>query len=287
MADSRGRKPISRKASSAPSDPSRRRGLLYGRRKGPKLSARQAHLRETLLPGLTLRLEPGADPRTYFSSPACGAVGAVCDGETRPVEVTLDPAPGARRSPASPQRDERRIEDVWLEVGYGGGEHLLWQAEQHPRVGLIGAEPYEGGTAKLLSRLETSQARNLRLYEGDAREIIEALPDASIGRVFVLFPDPWPKTRHHKRRFIQMDTLDRLARVMKERAELRFATDDKSYLVWALERLAAHPEFQWTAARAADWTTRPADWPATRYEAKEIRGKPAFLRFLRSDRIVP
>ncbi|HWA04803.1 MAG TPA: tRNA (guanine(46)-N(7))-methyltransferase TrmB [Rhizomicrobium sp.] len=220
--------------------------MLYGRRKGPKLSAHQAHLRETLLPQLSLRLEHGRDPRSYFSPPA---------------------------------------EDVWLEVGYGGGEHLLWQAEHNPHVGLIGAEPYEGGTAKLLSKLEAARARNLRLYEGDAREIVDMLPDASIGRVFILFPDPWPKTRHHKRRFIQMEMLDRLARVTRPGAELRFATDDATYLLWALERIAAHPMFEWTAACAADWTTRPPDWPQTRYEAKAIQGPPAYLRFRRSARL--
>jgi tRNA (guanine-N7-)-methyltransferase len=199
-----------------------------------------------LLPELILRLEPGADPRSYFSAP---------------------------------------VDDVWLEVGYGGGEHLLWQAEHHPHVGLIGAEPYEGGTAKLLSKLKSSRARNIRLHEGDAREIVEALSDASIGRVFILFPDPWPKTRHYKRRFIQTETLDRLARVMKPGAELRFATDDRSYLVWALERFRAHPMFEWTAERAADWTSRPADWPQTRYEAKAIKGPPTYLRFVRSARM--
>lgn len=233
----------------------RRRGLVYGRRKGPKPSARQALLRQTLLPELTLRPEQGRDPRAYFSSPP---------------------------------------EEVWLEVGYGGGEHLLWQAEHHSHIGLIGAEPYEGGTAKLLSRIDSlspgslSQRRkgsNVRVYEGDAREIIDALPDAGLGRVFILFPDPWPKTRHHKRRFIQTDLLDDLARVMRPGAELRFATDDGSYLVWALERLLAHPMFEWTADRAADWTTRPADWPATRYETKAIKGPPTYLRFLRSARL--
>src|SRR5665213_1342142 len=228
MAGSRGRRPISRTPSSAPSDgtPSeRRRRLLYGRRKGPKLSAHQTHLRETLLPILSVQLQPNADPRSYFSVP---------------------------------------VDDVWLEVGFGAGEHLLWQAQQHPNVGLIGAEPYESGVAKLLSRIPDG-APNIRLHEGDACDIIEALPDASIGRFFILFPDPWPKTRHHKRRFIQTEMLDQLARILKPGAELRFATDDKSYLPYALERLMAHPQFTWTAECIADWTTRQANWPQTRY----------------------
>ncbi len=111
--------------------------------------------------------------------------------------------------------------------------------------------------------------------------MIEALPDACLGRVFILFPDPWPKTRHHKRRFIQMEMLDRLARVTKPGAQLRFATDDKSYLPWALERLMANPAFEWMAERASDWRVRPADWPTTRYEAKAIRGAPTYLCFRR------
>ena len=219
----------------------RRRGLLYGRRKGPRLSAHQQGLRETLLPELRLELRAGADPRSYFSD----------------------------------------VDSVWLEVGFGAGEHLLWQAEHHPRIGLIGAEPYEGGVAKLLSKLEHAPRSNIRIHEGDARDIVDALPDAGIGRVFILFPDPWPKTRHHKRRFVQTAMLDALARVMMPGAELRFATDDKSYLPWALERLCAHPAFRWTAGRASDWLARPDDWPGTRYEAKAIKGPPMFLRFER------
>ncbi|HTT98736.1 MAG TPA: tRNA (guanine(46)-N(7))-methyltransferase TrmB [Rhizomicrobium sp.] len=244
MAGSRGRRPISRTPSSAPSDDApaeRRRRLLYGRRKGPKLSAHQTHLRETLLPQLSVRLQSGADPRSYFSS---------------------------------------SVDDVWLETGFGAGEHLLWQAQQHPNIGLIGAEPYESGVAKLLSRIPDGMP-NIRLHEGDARDIIEALPDASIGRFFILFPDPWPKVRHHKRRFIQMEMLDQLARILKPGAELRFATDDRSYLPYALERLMAHPKFAWTAQHIADWISRPADWPQTRYEAKAIKGPPVFLRFKR------
>ena len=202
---------------------------------------------ETLLPKLTLSLEAGRDARAYFAEP--------------------------------------RVADVWLEIGFGGGEHLLWQAEAHPNVGIIGAEPYISGVAKLLSKLagRADRTDNIRLYAEDARDIIDALPEASIGRVFVLFPDPWPKTRHHKRRFIQMAMLDQLARIMKAGAEIRFATDDAGYLVWALERLAAHSSFAWLAQTSADWRMRPADWPQTRYEAKAIRGGSAciYLRFVR------
>src|SRR5205814_2101889 len=112
-----------------------------------------------------------------------------------------------------------------------------------------------------------------------ARDIVDSLPPASLARVFVLFPDPWPKTRHHKRRFVQSGMLDDLARVMKPGAELRFASDDAGYLDWSLERLMAHPAFAWTARGACDWLTRPADWPQTRYESKAIKGPPRFLSF--------
>ena len=221
--------------------PDRNRRKLYGRRKGPKLSSRQAGLRQTLLGELAW--VPGGDPLAQF-----------------------------------PNTEN----EVWLEVGFGAGEHLVWQAQHHPHVGMIGAEPYEMGMAKLLTKLEESPLNTVRLYEGDGREIIEALPDASLGRFFLLFPDPWPKTRHHKRRFLQMEMLDQLARVLKPGAELRFATDDKSYLPYALERLMAHPKFRWLAQGPSDWKARPADWPPTRYEAKQIRGLPTFLRFVRA-----
>jgi tRNA (guanine-N7-)-methyltransferase len=236
--------------SNAPSDSpagiGRRRRLLYGRRKGPKLSPHKEELRRTLLPKLALRLEPGRDPKPYFSA-----------------DVT----------------------DVWLEVGFGGGEHLLEQARANPHIGLIGAEPYEAGVAKLLSKF--AGETNIRVHEGDARDIVEALPDACLGRVFILFPDPWPKTRHRKRRFIQMEMLDALARVMKPGAELRLASDDARYVDWTLERLMAHPDFAWTARCAADWKSRPQGWPQTRYEAKALHGPPAYLLFVRRSKMAP
>ncbi len=237
---------------SVPADPARRperhRRHLFGRRKGPKLSARQLQLRETLLPQLLLNPRKDRDPREYFANP---------------------------------------VDDVWLEVGYGGGEHLLWQAKEHPNVGMIGAEPYVSGTAKLLSKLGTERVTNVRLYEDDARDIIDVLPDDSIGRFFILFPDPWHKTRHHKRRFIQNEMLDQIARILKPGAEFRFASDDAGYVAFALERLMAHAAFIWTALGPADWNTRPADWPPTRYETKELHGPPAFLRFVRTARTAP
>jgi tRNA (guanine-N7-)-methyltransferase len=126
-----------------------------------------------------------------------------------------------------------------------------------------------------------SALHNIRIHQGDARDIIETLPDASLGRVFILFPDPWPKTRHHKRRFVQMAMLDELARVMKPGAELRFASDDADYVAWTLERVLAHRAFEWTATRINDWKIRTADWPPTRYEEKALHGEPVFLKAVR------
>ena len=246
MAVSPGRRPTWRTrsklrlAEDAP-HPDRNRRKLYGRRKGPRLSARQSGLRRTLLGELAY--DPAREPTEQFSN---------------------------------------SVREFWLEVGFGAGEHLVWQAGSRPQVGVIGAEPYEMGVAKILTKLEENPLNNVRIFEGDGREIIEKLPDQSLGRFFLLFPDPWPKTRHHKRRFLQMEMLDQLARVLKPGAELRFATDDKSYLPYALERLMAHPAFAWLAEGPSDWKSRPADWPPTRYETKAIKGPPTFLRFART-----
>ncbi|MBS0276448.1 MAG: tRNA (guanosine(46)-N7)-methyltransferase TrmB [Proteobacteria bacterium] len=262
----------------------RHRRKLYGRRKGPALSARQEHLLATLLPKLTPQLQQGLDPKHYFQSPPpCGEAGERSDpGGGR----SLAPFPPTRNSlrelSTSPQGGgDVEIDDVWLEIGFGAGEHLHWQALNHPRVGLLGAEPFVNGVAKLLTKIEDEPAPNIRIYMEDARDIIAALPEASLGRVFVLFPDPWPKLRHHKRRFLQTEMLDQLARVMKPGAELRFGSDDAPLVEYTLERLMAHPTFAWTATRASDWRQRTPDWPQTRYEAKQLHGIPAFLRFIR------
>ena len=181
---------------------------------------------------------------------------------------------------------DTKISDIWLEIGFGAGEHLLWQAAHHSNIGIIAAEPYESGVAKLLSKLHalgnrTDLLGRIRIDTDDARDVIGMLPAASLDRVFPLFPDPWPKTRHHKRRFIQMDTLDALAHVMKAGAELRFASDDVGYVTWTLERVLAHGSFVWCAERPQDWLSRPDDWPVTRYEQKALHGTPTFLRFAR------
>jgi tRNA (guanine-N7-)-methyltransferase len=175
------------------------------------------------------------------------------------------------------------VKEVWLEVGFGAGEHLYALAQSHTQVGFIGAEPFVNGVAKLLSKLKDdplSQQR-IRLHMGDARDILSELPAASLGRVLVLFPDPWPKTRHHKRRFIQAATLDAVATALRPGGQLRFASDNPDYVAWTLERVLAHGAFRWPARRALDWQTRPADWPQSRYEAKALCGPPSYFVFER------
>ena len=177
---------------------------------------------------------------------------------------------------------------VWLEIGFGGGEHLAQLAEQHPRTGFIGCEIFKSGIAKLLGQIERRQLDNVRIFADDARLMIAVLPPASIKRVFILFPDPWPKRRQRKRRIVSRATLDGLAEIMADDAELRIATDDSSYLSWILECLIAHPAFEWVARRPSDWRERPPDWPPTRYEEKaRAAGRlPAFLRVRRQPRIL-
>jgi tRNA (guanine-N7-)-methyltransferase len=229
------------------SEPQRpRRELFYGRRRGRPLRAAQAERKSALLPQLAIEL-----PEDGRFDPSCLFAGS--------------------------------IRETWLEIGFGSGEHLAEQAESHPDIGFIGCEVFENGIVKLLGEIERRRLSNVRAYADDARPLLTALPPCSIGRVFVLFPDPWPKPRHHKRRLIAPATLDRLAAAMTDRAELRLATDDPSYLAWMLEHVTAHPAFAWTARRPGDWRERPNDWPATRYEAKARKAgrSPAFLRFER------
>lgn len=219
---------------------------FYGRRRGRPLRLGRRRLAETLLPQLAIALPQAGrlDPKMLF-----------------PAEVSA----------------------VWLEIGFGGGEHLAEQAAAHPDIGFIGCEVFENGIAKTLAELDRQRLGNVRLFTEDARLLLQALSPGSIGRVFILFPDPWPKQRHHKRRLVAPATLDRLAEIMPECAELRLATDDPGYLVWMLEHTTAHPAFRWPARRPGDWRERPPDWPPTRYEQKaRAAGRtPAFLRFIR------
>jgi tRNA (guanine-N7-)-methyltransferase len=176
---------------------------------------------------------------------------------------------------------------IWLEIGFGGGEHLAKLAEQHPQIGFIGCEVFENGIVKLLSQIERRQLDNIRIFADDARLMMAAPPPASVGRVFILFPDPWPKRRQHKRRIVSRATLDTLAEIMTDHAELRIATDDADYLCWILECITAHAAFEWLDRRPGDWRERPPEWPPTRYEAKaRAAGRaPAFLRIKRRPRV--
>ncbi len=166
--------------------------------------------------------------------------------------------------PAQPQ-------EVWLEIGFGGGEHLAYQAAQNPEVGIIGAEFFANGVSSACGHLLRAGLSNARLLHGDGRELLDRLPDASLTRAFILHPDPWPKKRHHERRIVNTDVLDQLARCLRPGSELRLATDHASYKPWMLQKLLDHPEFVWLAERKQDWQERPADWPQTRYEAKALR----------------
>ena len=225
------------------------REQFYGRRRGRPLRAGQRDRQTHLLPRLSFALPDGGglDPFGLFD--------------------------------ASPR-------EVWLEIGFGGGEHLAAQAERRPETGFIGCEVFENGVAKLLGEIDSRGLANIRIFADDARPLLAALAPGSVARVFILFPDPWPKPRHHKRRLVAPATLDRLAEIMTDGAELRLATDDPGYLSWMLEHAANHPAFAWTARRPADWRERPEDWPATRYEAKarEAGRTPIFLRFTRRPR---
>ncbi len=236
----------------APAEAARFR-TLYGRRQGKKLRPGQQGLLETLLPKLLVPAAHSLDPRDHAA----------------PLDL---PALFGRAMPGG----------YWLEVGFGSGEHLVWQAERNPDVGLIGCEPYINGIAKCLAQITRGGVQNVRLFDNDARFVMAALPPASLDRVFVLFPDPWPKARHQKRRFVCRANLDRLAGLMLPGAELRLATDDPVHLPWMLEQTCLHPAFDWLAEGPADWRQRPADWPPTRYEQKMLAGRrPTFLRFRR------
>jgi tRNA (guanine-N7-)-methyltransferase len=220
--------------------------MLYGRRHGRALRPGQRLLVETSLPALAVTVPASGvlDPRTLFPMP----VGA-----------------------------------VWLELGFGGGEHLAAQAEAHPAIGLLGSEVYANGVAKLLAEIDRKGIANIRIFADDARLLVASLAERCLGRAFVLFPDPWPKERHKKRRLVSPGLLDGLARAMEDGSELRLATDDMDYARAMLERTIAHPAFRWRAEGARDWRERPADWPPTRYEMKALAAgrKPLYLRFER------
>lgn len=179
--------------------------------------------------------------------------------------------------PLRPGRETR------LEVGFGGGEHLVEAAAREPEIDFLGCEPFINGMAKLLAGIEARGLTNIRLYRGDAAEVLDRLPDASLSRVYLFYPDPWPKRRHRKRRFVSPENLARLARVMRPGAELRFATDIDDYAAWTLARLCAYDAFRWRAETAQDWRNPWEGWTQTKYEAKAMAAgrRPVYLTFVR------
>lgn len=211
---------------------------LYGRRKGPPLRDRPARLMAELYPRLSV--------------PATGLLKL----------AALFPA---------------NCESFWLEVGFGKGEHLVGQARAHPAIGMIGCEPYLNGMAACLGQIEDAKVENVRLHHGDARDILERLPEGGLDKVIVLHPDPWPKARHAKRRFINPGPLDVIAAKLKHGGELRLGTDHPTYLEHSLQVMQHRPDFVWTAERATDWSIRPVGWLETRYEAWSLsEGRPVW-----------
>jgi len=199
------------------------------------------------------------------------------------IEINLAEGPES----FSPDRlFDAQMDRIWLEIGFGGGEHLAWQAKNNPRTGIIGCEPFINGVVKLLGHIRDDDLHNVRLYRDDARQLVDRLPAASIDRAFILFPDPWPKTRHKKRRIVSTPVIDRLADALRDGAELRIATDDPGYLEWILWHMQKQQAFSWQARVPGDWRVRPDDWPATRYEQKAGRAgrSSAFLTYIRRDR---
>jgi tRNA (guanine-N7-)-methyltransferase len=217
---------------------------FFGRRKGHPLRSRQSGLFETLLPRVALD----------FMAPAPANLAA------------LFPQP---------------VDDVCLEIGFGGAEHMIGQAEAHPRTGFIGAEGFINGIAKALGAIDEKRLANVRLHHGDAIHLLDWLPPASLVRIDLLYPDPWPKKRHWKRRFVNEQNIARLARLLKAGGEFRFASDWANYAEWTLWRLLGSAEFVWTAERADDWRKPWDGFTRTRYEAKAIReGRtPCYLIF--------
>lgn len=220
---------------------------FYGRRKGKRLRTGQEQRLAELLPALRVAL----------------------------------PAEGARLDP--PELFPVPVDEVWLEIGFGGGEHLAAQAAANPRVGIIGAEPFVNGVVKLLRAVDEAELRNVRVWDEDATALLAALPDASLTRVYLLYPDPWPKRRQRKRRFVSEESLGAIARVLKPGGVFRFASDIDDYAGWTLARTAACRSLEWTAESAAHWMNPWSDWPGTRYEAKAlIAGRPpTYLEFRR------
>lgn len=225
---------------------SRATEAFYGRRKGKPLKGAQSDALIRRLPELKLDLDQPAPARLEGLWP-------------------------------------RRFERLRLEIGFGGGEHLLHRAQESPDTGFIGVEPFVNSMAKMLASLDALGLDNIRVHDDDATQLLDWLPDGCIDRIDLLYPDPWPKKKHWKRRFVSKVNLDRFARVLKSGGQFCFASDIDTYVNWTLAHIEDHPDFEWTATKAADWRQPWSGWPGTRYEAKAIReGRtPCYLTFLR------
>ena len=210
-------------------------------------------------------------------------IGRPLSGSQQKLVRTLLPALALPEGPLDFEAMFPAAKKFAFEVGFGGGEHLAAVANRQRDYGFVGCEPYANGVAKLLTQIDTCALTNVRIHQGDAREVLERVPSQSLSAVYVLFPDPWPKIRHHKRRFIQHATLAQIARVLKQGGELRVATDHGDYAGWTLIHLMGNDRFQWAAECAADWRVRPDDWTPTRYEQKAYAGGRTcvYLRFFR------
>jgi tRNA (guanine-N7-)-methyltransferase len=228
-------------------EPLHRHGAFFGRRKGHPLRARQVELFDTLLPRLALDVSAPApnDLRTLFPVP---------------------------------------VDDVRLEIGFGGAEHLVAQAQAHPNTGFIGCEPFVNGMAKALAAIDAASLANVRLHPADAAELVDWLPASALARIDLLYPDPWPKRRHWKRRFVTNASIAKLGRILRPGGEFRFASDWPDYAAWTLQRFLRSPDFAWTAERADDWRQPWPGFTGTRYQAKAIREgrSPCYLVFHRN-----
>ena len=223
---------------------------FYGRHKGKALRPAQVRDMEELLPKLSL------GPVSWEDNP-----------DRKPLD--FDGLFGGQ--------------DIWLEIGFGGGEHLAHLATSQPDKAFIGCEPYVNGVAMLLGKLRQRAIENVKVYDGDARDLFDVIPDASLSRVYLLYPDPWPKARHHRRRFVNPEFIDPLSAKMKPGTQLHVATDIEDYVRQTLEVVAQHPEFTWDAERAKDWRDPWENWISTRYEKKALHEgrKPHYLTFTR------
>lgn len=226
--------------------PVRAAGNFFGRRHGKPLRPHQNSLFEDLLPRLKLDPDTPApqDLRTLFDAP---------------------------------------VENVRMEIGFGGGEHLHHESGRYPQSGFIGVEPFVNGMAKMLTALHDAPRPNLRLYDEDATDVLDWLPDASLSGIDLFYPDPWHKRRHWKRRFVSDANLDRFAHLLKPGAKFRFASDIEHYVNWTLQHCRRHPAFEWQAQGPDDWNNAYDGWPGTRYEAKAFREgrRAAYLTFIR------